>query len=391
MYRSHYSRFLASAPHRLHFAAHSHHLWLDVTREAQLQYWDDSAQYADKKWEYIFSTVVPAAQRHIARILDLSYPEQIVFAPNTHEFVARLLSCLDWSKPVSVLTTDSEFYSFTRQAIRLCEYVPHLFQLHTIPVEPFETFEERFCAAASSENFNMIFFSHVFFNSGFVVEHLEEIVSSVASPDTLIVIDGYHGFCAIPTSLRRIEHRVFYLSGGYKYAQAGEGVCFLVVPKGCTLRPLYTGWFAEFGKLSDRNTYEVAYSDDGFRFAGATFDPSGLYRFNAVMNWFQAQNLSIQQIHAYVSGLQSYFLDRLSDYSISFLPISSLRPPHSMQHRGHFLTFEIHHAEEIERKLLEHNVYVDRRGNRLRFGFGLYHTQSDVDALLRRLQQIDSE
>lgn len=88
MYQSHYSRFLCAAPNRLHFAAHSHHLWLDVTREAHLQYWDDSAKYADKKWAYIFSTVIAEAQRHISAILDLSHPEQIVFAPNTHEFVA---------------------------------------------------------------------------------------------------------------------------------------------------------------------------------------------------------------------------------------------------------------------------------------------------------------
>ncbi|MCS7014323.1 MAG: aminotransferase class V-fold PLP-dependent enzyme [Chloroherpetonaceae bacterium] len=388
MYREHYSRFLSASPHRLHFAAHSHHLWLDVTRAAQLQYWDDSAKYADKKWEYIFSTVVPKAQRHTARILDLSYPEQIVFAPNTHEFVARLLSCLDWSKPIYVLTTDSEFYSFTRQAMRLCECAPDIFHLQIVPVEPFETFVERFCHTIRRRNFNMIFFSHVFFNSGFVVEHLETIVSSISSPETIIVIDGYHGFCAIPTSLKQIEHRIFYLSGGYKYAQSGEGVCFLAVPKTCSFRPIYTGWFAEFGKLSDSPSDAVAYSEDGFRFAGATFDPSGLYRFNAAMDWLQAQNLSIQHIHKYVSDLQSYFLDCLDKTPISFLPLSSLCPPLSIRARGHFLTFERPNAAEIFTKLSEQNIYIDRRGNRLRFGFGLYHTKEDIDELFERLRLI---
>ncbi len=385
MYQSHYSRFLCAAPNRLHFAAHSHHLWLDVTREAHLQYWDDSAKYADKKWAYIFSTVIPEAQRHISAILDLSHPEQIVFAPNTHEFVARLFSSLDWSKPVKILTTDSEFYSFSRQAMRLQEAMPAYFSVHRVPAEPFESFEARFRDAIMRERYDMIFFSHVFFNSGFVVSDLDSLVASVPSPDTLVVIDGYHGFCAIPTSLRQIESRVFYLSGGYKYAQSGEGVCFLVVPQSCALRPIYTGWFAELATLAESPSHEVTYQHDGLRFAGATFDPSGLYRFNAAMRWLAAQRLSVERIHSYVVRLQEYFLQRLEQEPIRALPLSALRPPRHLTLRGHFLTFELDNAIELEKQLLERDVYIDRRANRLRFGLGLYHTEAEVDALIERL------
>lgn len=388
MYQSHYSRFLCAAPHRLHFAAHSHHLWLDITREAQLQYWDDSARLADKKWTYIFSTIVPEAQRHIATTLELSHPEQIVFAPNTHEFVARLFSALDWSKPLKILTTDSEFYSFSRQLARLQETASARFDVRKVSTEPFETFEARFCQAIESETFDMIFFSHVFFNSGLVVSDLERLVKSVSSPETLIVIDGYHGFCAIPTSLRGIESRAFYLSGGYKYAQSGEGVCFLVVPKGCALRPIYTGWFAEFGMLAEQRSDKVAYSADGLRFAGATFDPSGLYRFNAVMRWLASERLSVETIHHYVKRLQDYFLQRLEDSRLDVLPLSALRPPRHLAQRGHFLTFELERAAELESALLAKDIYVDRRANRLRFGFGLYHTDADIDKLIERLQSL---
>ena len=58
------------------------------------------------------------------------------------------------------------------------------------------------------------------------MQDLPAIVGSVRNPETLVVIDGYHGFCAVPTSLRAIEDRAFYLAGGYKYAMSGEGVCF---------------------------------------------------------------------------------------------------------------------------------------------------------------------
>src|SRR5918998_873790 len=52
-----FGRFRASDPDRLHFAAHSHHLWPDLTQEAQLQAWDDAARLVDDKWEAILSEV----------------------------------------------------------------------------------------------------------------------------------------------------------------------------------------------------------------------------------------------------------------------------------------------------------------------------------------------
>ena len=39
----------------------------------------------------VFGEVVPAARRHVARVLNLPDPGTVVFAPNTHEFLRRLL------------------------------------------------------------------------------------------------------------------------------------------------------------------------------------------------------------------------------------------------------------------------------------------------------------
>ena len=82
MYRKHYSHFLDANPERLHFAAHSHHPWPNVTREAHIQYWDDSAREMDSKWGHIFGELIPSAQKQIAELLNLSNPQNICFAPN---------------------------------------------------------------------------------------------------------------------------------------------------------------------------------------------------------------------------------------------------------------------------------------------------------------------
>lgn len=383
MLARHFSRFLAANPELLHFAAHSHHPWPDVSRAAHARYWEDSASLADRKWGTVFGTVVPEAQAHVARLLSLSDPRQVAFAPNTHEFVARLLSCLDGSRPVRVLASAHEFHSFRRQARRLAEM--GWLELTEIALDPWPGFGERFAAAAASGDWDLVWLSHVFFDSGFVVRDLEAIVAA-APAQAIVAIDGYHAFCALPVDLSRIHHRAFYLAGGYKYAMSGEGACFLAIPPGCALRPADTGWFASFDSLSGRPGEDVPYSTDAFRFWGSTFDPSGLYRFNAVMDWLVAEGVTVAAIHAHAQALQERFLAGLARRALESLSGASLVPPAGAP-RGNFLAFDVGDAQAIQQALAEQGVYVDRRDRRLRFGFGAYHDAAAVDALLEATAQ----
>jgi len=55
--------------------------------------------------------------------------------------------------------------------------------------------------------------------------------------------------------------------------------------------------------------------------------------------------------------------------------------------RGNFLTFDLDDAADVERRLAAHGIVVDRRGRRLRFGFGVYHDDAFVDRLLARVRE----
>src|SRR3954447_267042 len=215
----HFSRFIDAEPERIHLAAHSHHYWPDVTLEAQKACWDEAALYADEKWEHIFAEVIPAVQVGIARILNLPDPAAIAFAPNTHDFLRRLLSVLPPGRAARVLTSDGEFHTLTRQMARLEE--EGLVSVERIPVDPSATFPERFTAACRNGGHDLVFVSQVFFNSGATSGDLATIAGAVPDPETLIVIDSYHGFMAVPTDLSGVADRVFYMAGGYKYAMAG--------------------------------------------------------------------------------------------------------------------------------------------------------------------------
>jgi selenocysteine lyase/cysteine desulfurase len=388
MYQKFYQRFLKANQGKQHFACHSHHYWPDVTRDAMLEYWDDSARLVDDKWRYIFSEKLPETQHLIADILQLPQPEQLVFAPNTHELVMRLISCFDLRQPVKILSTDSEFHSFSRQVKRLEEY--DNVQVDYIATEPFASFQQRFIQAAAAEQYEMIFVSQVFFNSGFAIADLSDFITQLAKQtQAMIVIDGYHGFMAVPTDLSTIAERVFYVAGSYKYAQAGEGCCFMAVPLSSEHRPLYTGWFAEFGTLAAEKSATALYSEDGFRFAGSTMDFTALYRLNAVLRLFKQQGITVGRSHNYVQGLQQAFLQKLDKVGHEKLNRSTLLQ-HDLNHHGHFLTFKLaspSEAAELAALLKRSGIETDYRSDRLRFGFGLYHNSADYD--LSCLEKID--
>jgi len=376
-----FSRFLNAVPGRLHMAAHSHHYWPDVTFDAHMAAWTEAALHADDKWDHIFGHVMPEARRGIARVLNLPDPSTLVFAQNTHEFVLRLLSCLPSGRAPRILCTDSEFYSFDRQIRRLEEDA--LVSVTRIPAEPFGTFAERFAHAAAGE-FDMVFFSHVFFNSGFMVEPLADIVAAVKNDDALVVVDGYHGFMAVPTDLSAIAARAFYLGGGYKYAMAGEGACFMHCPPGYGARPRNTGWFAGFGALQDTPQNKAGYGTDASRFAGATADVSGLYRLNAVFCWMENRALTVADIHLHAHKLQNLFVGILAQ---GRLQPAQLAVGIDDPRRGNFLTFRTDEAGDICRILKKNNIITDRRGDCLRFGFGPYHDAEDMAYLTEAIKQ----
>lgn len=369
-YQQHYSRFLAAHERELHFACHSHHYWPDRTFEAHQQYWLDSCKYVDDKWEYFFSQKIPAAQALIAENLHLSRPEQVVFAPNTHELVFRLISSFDLTKPLRILTTDSEFYSFDRQISRFEE--SPLVQVSRLPTEPFETFEERLVTELKKQTWDMIYVSHVFFNSGWVCD-FHKLVNA-ADNSTLFVLDGYHGFMAIPTNLSQNQDKLIYLAGGYKYAQGGEGCCFAVLPEALRLRPLNTGWFAELSELSNRSG-KIAYPANAMQLAGATMDFSGLYRLEASLRLFADLGLGVAKIHNHVQKHQNMFLQEIESLNDPWINHKNLVVKEPLR-RGHFLAFEMgspDRANQYVSNLRQNGIITDTRGSRLRFGFGLTH------------------
>lgn len=379
MLKHRFTRALSLDPQRLHFAAHSHHLWPDVTFDAQVRAWAEANHYADRKWDLIFSEVIPAAQGHVAKQLGLSSPDSVVFSSNTHDLLLRIVSAVE-NKPVRILSTDGEFHSFRRQAERWEEAGEVV--VTRIPLSPIETFEERFLSAAQAGGHDLIFVSQIFFRTGQLSGNMEALADLSKPEGPWVVIDGYHGFMATPTDLSRIEDRVFYLAGGYKYAMAGEGACFLHAPSGFGPRPAITGWFAEFGDL-EGPPGGVGYRKDGGRFWGATFDVSALYRFNAVQEMLAEESVSVSDMSDHSRHLMQQFQDALrGDADTIWAEAEWLNPVEGTGPRARFLAIRHPKAADVRARLIDKHVVTDVRDDVIRFGFGPYQDEADLKRLI---------
>ena len=381
-FKSLFSRSLGADPTRLHFAAHSHHLWPDASFAGQVAAWNDAARLADRKWDKVMGQVWPEAQAHVANELGTEDPSAIVFSSNTHDFLIRLITAAPakGSGPLRVLTSDGEFHSARRQLARWAE--AGWIAIDEIGVDPAESFSGRFLEAAEAGGHHLILVSQVMFGSGRIFDRVSEL-AALARPDgPWVVIDGYHAFMAIEEPFGPDAARnAFYLGGGYKYAMAGEGCAFLHAPAGFGPRPPVTGWYAEFEEL-ELPPGSVGYAKDARRFLGATFDPSALYRFNAVQRMLKENGLSTGRMAASVADLQRQFCDRIASTRLADAEL--LNPLDGKKH-ARFLAFRTPNAHRWHDELQGRNCVTDVRGEVLRIGFAIYHEDSDVDRLVELL------
>ena len=372
-----FSRSLSAAPGRLHMAAHSHHLWPDASFAGHQQAWADAAALADRKWDKVMDHVWPEAQGHVAA--ELGVPaDRIVFSSNTHDFLVRLFAAAPrrGGGPLRILTSDGEFHSARRQFARWQEEGQAV--LTRVPAEPFDSFSGRFFDAARDGRHDLILVSHVLFGSGRIFEQSQALAALAEPSGPWVVIDGYHAFMALENPLlETTAQSAFYLGGGYKYAMAGEGMAFLHCPPGFGPRPPITGWFAEFGELTAPPGSSVGYTRDAMRFMGATFDPSALYRFNAIQRMLAEEGLTTAAISTHVAALQERLAAAIEGTALGAAEL--LNPLDGRPH-ARFLAWRTPNAGRWNAELAARDCIADVRGDVLRIGLALYHDEGDIDA-----------
>lgn len=380
--RPHYSRFLgARAEGEVLLTAHSHQAWPDVSRDGQIAAWDDAAALVDKKWGRVMGEILSELREHVAKRIGSSRPNDLAIAPNTHELVYRLSTC--FPSDGTVVITDSEFHSLSRQLRRLAE--DGLTVVEVAADDP--DFAARYLAAVDEHRPDWCAMSNVLFTNARIMVELDAVLAGLAERDVPVLVDTYHAFNAIEMNADAWPGTVFVTGGGYKYAQTGEGACWLLLPADAErFRPVTTGWFAAFAHLESRSN-EISYAPGGDRFFGATFDPTPLYRGVYTMRFMDEQGLTPAALRE-ASMLRTALLveeyDRL-DLAARGISLASPREP---EHRGGFVTFSSDRTAELHKALDERGVRTDHRGPLLRFGPAPYTTEDEIRRGMAALAEV---
>ncbi|MCL1125356.1 kynureninase [Shewanella surugensis] len=381
----HYSDFNVES--RILLSGHSHQAWPNVAKQGLLASFDDAALHIDDKWQTAFKKADRVKDFYLNL---LGEPNgEITLAASTHELILRFLSDLAQLKvkkphrPIKIITTDGEFHSMRRQLDRLQDI--H-FIIEKVSVIPSKTLATRIIERLDKTT-DAVMLSAVFFSNSEVFNNIGQVAQAADSLSIPCLVDAYHALNVIPFNLNDWQlNSAFVIGGGYKYCQAGEGNCFMRIPKNYHGSPLITGWFAEFESL-DKQSSSVGYSMGQAAFSGSTYDPASHYRAAAVFDFFADQaltDLTLQQINqvqvnTLYTGIQSINPNVLA------------LPQHGIENNAGFLSLTTPQAQTWVAELAKHDILCDSRSNQLRLGPAPYVSNAQLDKTLEMIEYIDNK
>ena len=377
----HYSRFRVGE--RMLLSGHSHQAWPDVGFEGQMEAWNDAAEYVDEKWSRA-EAKAERVRRGYAKLLG-DREGSIGLAPNTHELLVKLISALPLETRPKLVTTDGEFHTIRRQLDRLSE--EKWIEIVKVSASPAASIAERL-VAATDDRTAAVLASSILYKNAHIVPNLRTVAEHCRNVGAEFVVDAYHQINVIPFSVEKDGFAdAFVTGGGYKYCELGEGNAYLRVPPGRDqMRPIVTGWFSEFARLTKQVKPGVGYGEGGAKWASATYDPTSHYRAARVFDFFEEQGLTpelLRDSYAHqIALLAEHFdakdLDPKKVTRDRSVPLTAI---------GGFLAIESPHSEELKRGLQQRNVQIDIRGTTMRFGPAPYLSDAQITGAIDALAE----
>jgi kynureninase len=278
------------------------------------------------------------------------------------------------------VTSTGEFHSLRRQLARLAEAGV---EVEWVVAEPAASLAERM-ADAVDEHTAAVLMSAVLFGNARVVPDLGGLAAACRRTGTELLVDAYHALGVVPFPIHDLGlGDAWVVGGGYKYLQLGEGNCFLRLPGHADgLRPVVTGWYADFDTLPDEIRPDpVAYGPGSQRFAGATYDPTSHYRGARVFGFFGDQGLTPDLLHGSYRHQLEVLARAFDGLGVPDAVITRDRAT-PLSDFGGFLALRTADAAELQAALRDRGVSADSRGRTLRFGPAPYLSDGQLEAAI---------
>ncbi|KAF0683723.1 Aste57867_24233 [Aphanomyces stellatus] len=407
-YRAAFARSLALLPPQtLHFSTYGMGLAPDMSLASVQHTHTLLASNLNELWPRFFAEDLPAAERVVLTSLGLPQSSRdgqslcyhVNFGANVHEFLVRLFSCL--RPPLSIVTSDAEFVSLTRQ-VAAWDTTVHV---HAVPLRPFASFGDRLRSTVAEVAPQVVHISAIYSNSQYRVPDAD-IAALVAAvpPSVLVILDVAQALQNVPLALPAARNFVV-VGSGVKHATAGPGLGFVAFPRNGDTdespiwTPTNTGWIAYLPSMTTPPTTPVQFTPE-LVFAGGT--PGFHYplrQLNDIDAFYASQGpaWSLASRHAYILDLQAHFFNAAA----SMLELASVdearrRAP---ENRSNAIVLAHPQAQTIYSALTTPSsqpgrvvCHCDvRLTTHLRLGFGLHHVRAEVETLAQAIVQAWTE
>ncbi|HVD06142.1 MAG TPA: aminotransferase class V-fold PLP-dependent enzyme [Gemmatimonadaceae bacterium] len=301
---------------------------------------------------------------------------EIAMMPNVTQAQATLLSALDFGERDTIVMTELDFPSVRY----VTEALAARFGARVVVVgsdDGISIDEERLLAAVD-ERTRLVSVSHVLFRSAYVMD-AKRIVAAAHARGALVALDAFHSVGVLPVNVRAIG--ADFLTGGVlKWLCGGPGGCFLYVAPAVreTLAPALTGWQAHARPFGFEP--EMEHGSGIARWLGGTPAIPALYA--AAEGPKIVRRAGVDAIRA-KSTRQTQHLIALADergYTV--------RAPRDASRRGGTVAFDVPHAYEVSRYLLERDILVDYRpGAGIRVAPHFYTSDAELELAVSTIDE----
>ena len=303
---------------------------------------------------------------------------EVAMVPKVAIGQAQVLSALDYGggRDTIVMTAldfPSVRYVYDRLATRLGARVV------VVPSDDGLGISEERLIEAIDERTRLVAISHVLFRSAYVMD-VARVAAHAHAMGALVSLDAYHSVGVLPVDVEALG--VDFLTGGVlKWLCGGPGGCFLWVrPEvSATVAPAVTGWQAHRHPFAFEP--EMDYADAAWRWLGGT--PVIPALFAATEGPRIVREAGIEAVRA-KSTRQTARLIALAD--ARGYPVSA---PRDAARRGGTVAFDVPHAREVSRALLEREIIVDYRpGAGIRVAPHFYTSDEELEAAVETIDDI---
>jgi len=303
---------------------------------------------------------------------------EVAMVPNVTAAQALMLSALDFrGERDTIVMTELDFPSVRYVTDALAAKFGA--RVVVVPSEDGVSISEDAVIAAIDERTALVAISHVLFRSAYVMD-AAQIVRAAHERGALVALDAFHAVGVLPVDVKAIG--ADFLTGGVlKWLCGGPGGCFVYVAPSVrdTLAPALAGWqgharpFAFEGRMTPAQGIA--------RWLGGTPAIPALYA--ATEGPRILRRAGIDAIRA-KSVRQTAALIALAD--ARGYPVAA---PRASGRRGGTVAFDVPHAYEVSRCLLDRGIIVDYRpGAGIRVAPHFYTSDAELEMAVGAIDEI---